>query len=650
MRLKALTLQNFRRYRSRTVIDIDEVTAFIGRGDAGKSTILEALDIFFEGGVIKIDPADACISGEAKDVRIGAIFTNLPEKLDLDRGAHTTLQDEYLTNGDGDLEIIKIYDCSVQRMRGFKVSVYALHPSADGVDGLLQMRNSALKKLVKTKGVEGNCQLSHNPSMRHALYEATDDLRLVEKEVLLNKEDAKNIWNSVKQNLPVYALFRSDRASSDQDPEVQNPMKLAIQSALARLASELEEISQKVEESAEQIAHRTLDQLRKSYPDIELASVLKPRFRKPNWATVFKLELESDDQVPLNKRGSGVRRLILLSFFQAEAARLREKRQEENLNRVPVIYAVEEPETSQHPDNQERIIRAFREVAEGGDQVLLTTHVPGLAGLLPLDSLRFVDTAAENQHVRVRKGTPEVFEEIADALGVLPDASDKPGAKVAVAVEGPTDIDALVSFAKVLTASGELQSFDHSKVFWTIGGGETLKDWVERRYLDRIGIPQIYLFDSDRKSSAELPSKKKQDLKAEIERRQNCRAFISHKRTIENYVHRDAIERQSNCKIRLRPELNPDYDDVATEFKIAFEAAKNTHGNQLDFYPDGHDGQQLGMMSGKTNCKKIITAYIMRHMTADEIGERGKYTREDGEESNEIMEWLEAIQASLEST
>ena len=96
-------------------------------------------------------------------------------------------------------------------------------------------------------------------------------------------------------------------------------------------------------------------------------------------------------------------------------------------------------------------------------------------------------------------------------------------------------------------------------------------------------------------------------------------------------------------------QLNPDYDDVATEFKIAFEAAKNTHGNQLDFYPDSHDGEKLGMASGKTNCKKIITAYIMRHMTADEISERGKYTREDGVESNEIMEWLEAIQERLES-
>lgn len=34
---------------------------------------------------------------------------------------------------------------------------------------------------------------------------------------------------------------------------------------------------------------------------------------------------------------------------------------------------------------------------------------------------------------------------------------------------------------------------------------------------------------------------------------------------------------------------------------------------------------------------------------ADEIRERGKITQEDGETSKEIMEWLEAIQASLVS-
>ena len=645
MRLKALTLQNFRRYRNRTIIGIDKLTAFIGRGDSGKSTILEALDIFFEGGAVKIDPSDACVFGDATDVRIGAIFTDLPEALDIDRGARTTLQHEYLTNGDGDLEIIKIYNCSVQKV-AFRVIANALHPSADGVADLLQQGNLGLKKLVRQEGAEGNFQLSNNPSMRKALYKAAGDLQLVETEVPLKKADAKNIWEAVKRNLPIYTLFCSDRASSDQDPEVQNPMKLAIQSALAQLNNELADISQKVEEAAERTAQRTLDQLRQSYPDLELASVLRPRFRKPKWATVFKLDLESDDQVPLNKRGSGVRRLVLLSFFQAEAARIREERQQGSQNRVPVIYAVEEPETSQHPDSQERIIRAFREVAEEGDQVLLTTHVPGLAELLPLDSLRFVDTDPANQHVRVRNGSPDVFGEIAKTLGVLPDASDKSGAKVAVAVEGPTDIDALVSFATALTDSGDLSGLDADRVFWTIGGGETLKDWVERRYLDRIRIPQIYVFDSDRKSSGASPLRKTADLVDEIRGRPNCQAFLTRKRTIENYVHPDAIDRLSGGKIALPVELDLDYDSVADAFKTAFEDAKEVHGKHLGFYPDDRNGTKLGMSSGTTRCKKIITAYVMRHMTADEVKARGKYI-ENGEEGNEIMDWLLAIRECL---
>ena len=646
MRLKALTLQNFRRYRDRTVISIDSLTAFIGRGDAGKSTILEALDIFFEGGAVKIDASDACVFGDAKDVRIGVILTDLPETLDLDRGARTTLQDEHLTNSDGDLEITKVFNCSVQRVVA-KVFASALHPSATGVADLLQLNNSDLKRLVKQEGVESNCQLNNNPSMRMALYEATADLKLHEKEVPLIKADGKNIWNAIRRSLPVYALFRSDRVSSDQDPEVQNPMKLAIRSALARLNSELDAITKRVEEAAERTAQRTLDQLRRSYPDLELASVLRPSFRKPNWPTVFKLDLESDDQVPLNKRGSGVRRLVLLSFFQAEAIRKHEEHHENVENRVPVIYAVEEPETSQHPDSQERIIRAFREVADAGDQVLLTTHVPGLASLLPLASLRFVDSDPNNQHVRVREGSRDVFAEIAQTLGVLPEPSDRPSVKVAVAVEGSTDIDALVSLATVLTNSGDLCGLDPDKVFWTIGGGETLKDWVERRYLDRIGIPQVYLVDSDRESSTASLSKRKRELIDAIQRRSNCQAFITRKRTIENYVHPKAIDRLSNSKIVLPERLDFDYDNVAEAFKTALVDARKDHGNQLGFYPEDRNGKRLGIKSRISHCKKILTVYVMRHMTADEIKDRGKYLKEDGKEANEIMDWLSAIRDCL---
>ncbi|WP_372378872.1 AAA family ATPase [Vibrio natriegens] len=48
MRLKSVKLTNFRGYQQTTTIPIDEtMTGIVGRNDHGKSTILEALAIFF---------------------------------------------------------------------------------------------------------------------------------------------------------------------------------------------------------------------------------------------------------------------------------------------------------------------------------------------------------------------------------------------------------------------------------------------------------------------------------------------------------------------------------------------------------------------------------------------------------------------------
>lgn len=56
MRLKSVKLTNFRGYRAATVIPIGEaMTGIVGRNDYGKSTILEALAIFFEADGAKAD-------------------------------------------------------------------------------------------------------------------------------------------------------------------------------------------------------------------------------------------------------------------------------------------------------------------------------------------------------------------------------------------------------------------------------------------------------------------------------------------------------------------------------------------------------------------------------------------------------------------
>lgn len=652
MRLCAVSLENFRSYRERKIIPINGLTAFIGRNDAGKSTVLEALDIFFEGGTVKIDPGDASIDGESARVRIGAIFSDLPAQLSLDSGSATTLEAEHLLNADGLLEITKQYNCSVSTTVGSpKIFAQAMHPSNPEANNLLQKKNNDLKAIVRDRGLEAECQLNNNPSMRQALYRSVEDLALQDQEVSLKDADAKDIWEAVKRQLPVFVLFQSDRASSDQDREVQDPLKLAVKKALAEVAQDLDAIAGKVKEKAEATARRTLEQMQKAYPEIDLASELDPQVRKPKWDSLFKLDLESDSGIPLNKRGSGVRRLVLLSFFQAEAERLRKERAEGE-NNVPVIYAIEEPETSQHPDHQEKIIEAFREIAASGDQVLLTTHVPALAGLLPENSIRFVDRDPVSGAPRLRAGSTEVLEQVAESLGVSAFAITNLGAKVAVAVEGPTDILALRSFASVLSNAGVIQEIDHSKVFWTICGGSTLKDFVERRYLDSLNIPQIYIFDSDR-TAENLPPRDRATVEkvSELNSRANCKAFLSRKRTIENYIHMDAVSRLSDGKILIADEVDPDFGNIAVAFGEAFGRGKEAHDRRLGFEPVDHDGNPLEMDSkGKGKCKRVLTAFVMRNMTSDEVLERGRYFDEaSGEEGNEILEWLEAIIDQLDS-
>ena len=46
MKIVSLKIKNFRGYKDLTEIKFDNLTVFVGKNDIGKSTILEALDIF----------------------------------------------------------------------------------------------------------------------------------------------------------------------------------------------------------------------------------------------------------------------------------------------------------------------------------------------------------------------------------------------------------------------------------------------------------------------------------------------------------------------------------------------------------------------------------------------------------------------------
>ena len=81
MRLDRLILKNFRAYKKRTVIEFSDLTTFVGRNDIGKSTILEALEIFFNSDLVKCERGDLSIHSDSPQSPIDPPRANFSGKM-----------------------------------------------------------------------------------------------------------------------------------------------------------------------------------------------------------------------------------------------------------------------------------------------------------------------------------------------------------------------------------------------------------------------------------------------------------------------------------------------------------------------------------------------------------------------------------------
>lgn len=526
MQLVAIKLENFRAYTTETEISINDLTVILGQNDAGKSSILDALNIFFNEPKGHPEADDFNVASGLDSVSITCIFDDLPESVIIDEATPTTLKDEYLLNSRGLLEVKKVYPKSGKA----KVFAVAHHPQHQTCLDLLTLTNTKLKTKANSLGVDmESVDQRVNTQLRMAIWDACEDLELGDADIELAKESAKAVWEKLKPQMPVYALFKSDRPSTDQDAEAQDPMKIAIKEAIATQQVELEEIRTKVEMQVQGIANKTVEKIMEMSPD--LASQLNPRVKTKNWDTLFSVSLTGDEDIPINKRGSGTRRLVLLNFFRAKAE------QDSEEKGTGIIYAIEEPETSQHPNNQKMLVEAFEElIADGTCQVLLTTHTPVLARCFKCERICIVENT--NSQIVISTGEDNsALERIVNSLGILPDHD----VKVFVGVEGKHDISFFKTISHILNDAGEdipdlHQAEQEGRLVFIPCGGSSVELWVTR--LKGLNIPEYHIFDRDNPPTEEPHYKNVAD---EINLQPYSTAVHTSKRELENYIHPNII-------------------------------------------------------------------------------------------------------------
>ena len=531
MRLASVRIENFRCYAKPIQLDLGDLTGLIGQNDAGKSAILDALDIFF--GNSKVQQDDGSVDGDPSRLQITCEFDELPKSIIIDETNETTLVDEYLLNASGRLEWTVVYNASLKSPKLIEEYLTAVHPSTDGFGDLLFLKNRDLKsRLDELSAPSESIDKRVNAQLRSAIWATSTDLCLTTQQLQISQIDGgsgKEISDKLRLQRPLYHVFRVDRPSTDQDSEAQDPLKQAVQMAMDAQSAALEQIADHVQNELTEVAKRTLAKLRDI--DERLADELRPVLERPRWHSAFKIGLEDEAGIALNKRGSGVRRLGLLSFLQAQAESA------QTVEGREAIYAIEEPETSLHPDLQRQLYDSMKMLSERSlTQVLLTTHTPTLGSLLPTTSIRFLEVDSSGGR-NVHSDGHETLAKAANALGVHRIAT----VRVLVGVEGPNDMEFLRRISRILKHAGEdipsIEELEASnRIIMFPFGGANLKHWVHR--LKPLQAHELHITDRDNRPPDDPKYKKHVD---DINLGERSEAYITSKRELENYLHPDAI-------------------------------------------------------------------------------------------------------------
>ncbi|WP_044528519.1 ATP-binding protein [Herbaspirillum sp. B65] len=610
MKLEGVLISNFRCYRAAFYVPIDILTCIIAKNDAGKSTVLEALDAFFN--LEKLDAEDRSIGARNADaIEITCFFSSIQATLILDSDALISPATEYLLNAQGQLEVTKKFTGATPKCE--HVFVKALHPTAPRFNDLFDLSIAELRRRAQELNVDlQGVNQTIKSALRHAIWSSVPQADLELQEVAI--EIKSTIWKPLQNALPLYQLFRSDRPSSDQDAEAQDPIKFAIREAIVGREAELNAIGAYVRDQVAAVTHATIEKLREMDPG--LAAELNPVFSPFNWAKGFAVSLTGEGQIPLNKRGSGVRRLFLVNFFRAKAEQLANGR-----GAPDIILAIEEPETSQHPNNQLVLLEALIELSQSpSTQVLMTTHNPLIARRINQEQLRFIEIN-QNGERSLAPSSPDAVIRLRETLGVLPNHE----VRVFVGVEGPNDIEFLNRISGILSATEQdipnLQDAEaNGKLIYIPMGGSTLELWTNR--LQGLAVAEVHIMDRDN-PPPQLP--KYHEAAARVNARGGaCMAYTTTCREMENLLHFEAIQEALNVNLGVIAA----FDDVPTRVAEEIHAASGSPNAWVTL-----DAEKRSKKA--SNAKRRLNRDAVDRMTAERL------TVSDV--NDEVRSWLREI-------
>ncbi|MGW5095634.1 ATP-dependent nuclease [Streptomyces nodosus] len=467
MKIKRVHIENFCCVRSLDV-SFDSVTSLIGPTGVGKSTVLRALDWFFngeKGGTLSEE--DVHSAAETQRIRVEVEFDGLTES---DRAA----LGHYAPAGVHTLSIWRTWENGEDRITGKALAYLPFERIRQGAGS--REKTSAYKALRESDPALGLPAVRSWDNAEAAMraWEATHRDQLTEAEA-----EGTHFFGFAGQGLLGklidFVFISADlRAYEETDDNKATVVGRILEHAVDRSEAEaqftaIDEDAQAAREKVhKEIYEPVLAKLSGALSE-EVSRfttgrdvVVTPTAQVPNRArTAFAVSIRDGAALtPVRRQGHGFQRALIIAALRY----LSECRRPETGTRS-LCLAVEEPELFQHPAQTRvfaQVLRNLVESAQDQTQVMYATHSPVFIDPSDYQQVRRLYRVATGEHPEVclrelteeqlrqsldgyvnersiaRRGTTRYVKNLAEALF----------ADVAVVVEGATDEGVLLAFAE----------------------------------------------------------------------------------------------------------------------------------------------------------------------------------------------------------
>ncbi|MDU1905563.1 MAG: AAA family ATPase [Dysgonomonas sp.] len=530
MKITKIIIEDFKGIRDKTTIIANDFNCIVGKNDIGKSTILQALDIFLNDKSPSSE--DKNINANSDNITIELFFEIGDIQITIDDAILTTFKDEELLDENGFLVIKKVWNVSKKTP---KTEWYIRRKIYSDDTDFLFLKEPALIKLCNNLNIptsKGNNEEYNNVEKRRKLrdlYQANQYAFSFGYTQLqtTGQTREKNIVDILKNLLPSFEYFRADSSLSESDSSIQRYFR---DKALGALKNEID--TNDLEETIRDQIGKSLQKITALINSVVTDEEQITASVEFDWSRLITTSFKSSTDnanIPLSSRGDGFRRITMMSYFEMLAE---EKNQENN-----VIYGFEEPETFLHPETQKLLFDKLINLSKADYQIFTTTHSPIIVSRADTNSIIFINRV--DNIYKVIQHQDINIETIVDELGIKPNdelIKIYDNIKALLLVEGKDDVIAFSHVARIYKQQNLIEKdFIESGIhILPIGGCGSIQNWTNLNIITNLNKPFYIVLDSDKTSERSI-SKTRITL-TNIGYRENQDFQLTRKREIENYI------------------------------------------------------------------------------------------------------------------